>query len=132
MQCLLASVTADEETNTGIFIDNIVSWDRHEQAVLAVTRNAENGTAQLEQIIRHAYMVSIQTELSRRLSSEATILLPEDDGFAAINTRYTQYRRPTYIAAVKVKHEQDIVETVSDTQKMKEFNTFCSQNPQCS
>ena len=55
---------------------------------------------------------SIQAELKRRLSPNSRILLDGDEDFHLVNARYTNYRRPTFIAGVKVVEENDVVETV--------------------
>ena len=55
---------------------------------------------------------SIQAELKRRLSPSARIILDGDEDFHLVNARYTNYRRPTFIAGVKVAEERDVVETV--------------------
>jgi hypothetical protein len=56
---------------------------------------------------------TIQLELTRRLSNSAQLVLPGSGDFAEVNARYSDYKRPSYIAAVKVATERDVVETVS-------------------
>ncbi|KAL8669474.1 MAG: hypothetical protein Q9168_005936 [Polycauliona sp. 1 TL-2023] len=56
---------------------------------------------------------SIRAELQQRLSSNARLLLPGDQDFHIIDERYTNYRRPTFIAGVQVAEERDVVETVN-------------------
>ena len=57
-------------------------------------------------------MHSARMELANRLSSNAEIFLQEDDTFQDLQARYTDYKRPEYIAAVKVAKEADVIETV--------------------
>ncbi len=111
-QYFAVPVSAEAQANGSIATAKLISWDRHEQAILVFSGNTNERTAEFEQQVKHSYMISIQAELSRRLSADAEIFLPNDDGFQAIDTRYTQYRRPTYAAAVRAKNEQDIIETV--------------------
>ena len=59
---------------------------------------------------------SIRAELQQRLSSNARLLLPGDQDFHIIDERYTNYRRPTFIAGVQVAEERDVVETVRPPQ----------------
>ncbi|TGO77402.1 hypothetical protein BELL_0109g00040 [Botrytis elliptica] len=56
---------------------------------------------------------SIQKELKTRLSPTAEVLIDSDEDFVHANVRYSNYQRPTYIAAVKVFEEADVVETVN-------------------
>ncbi|KAF4624419.1 hypothetical protein G7Y89_g13752 [Cudoniella acicularis] len=57
--------------------------------------------------------VSLKRELQKRLSPDARIVLEGEDEFAALDARYTNYKRPWYIAAVQVAEEQDVIETVN-------------------
>ncbi|ORY63303.1 FAD binding domain-containing protein [Pseudomassariella vexata] len=57
--------------------------------------------------------LSIKHELKKRLSTKSNILLAGEDNFAEISARYTEYKRPLYIAAVQVQEEQDVIETVN-------------------
>lgn len=56
--------------------------------------------------------ISIKQELSLRLSDGAQVILPDEDAFAEVNERYSNYKRPGYLAGVTVKTEQDVVEAV--------------------
>ena len=55
---------------------------------------------------------SVSTELSKRLSTLAQIVVHGEEGFESVNARYTDYLRPSYIVGVKVAEEKDVVETV--------------------
>ena len=55
---------------------------------------------------------SIQFELKRRLSSKAKLVIEGEDGFQHVNARYSDYKRPWYIAGVRVANEADAIETV--------------------
>jgi hypothetical protein len=56
--------------------------------------------------------VTIKRELQLRLSPKARIILEGEDEFAILDVRYTNYKRPGYIAAVQPAVAQDVVETV--------------------
>ncbi|MCJ1351085.1 MAG: hypothetical protein MMC33_001067 [Icmadophila ericetorum] len=56
---------------------------------------------------------SIQFELKRRLSSKAKLVIEGEDGFQHVNARYSDYKRPWYIAGVRVANEADAIETVN-------------------
>jgi hypothetical protein len=56
--------------------------------------------------------LSIKQELEKRLSPRSSIHLEGEADFAALAARYTEYKRPQYIAAVRVAEEQDVIETV--------------------
>ncbi|KAI4256800.1 MAG: hypothetical protein LQ352_001925 [Teloschistes flavicans] len=56
---------------------------------------------------------SIQSELTRRLSPAARIILDRDEDFHLVNERYTDYRRPSFIAGIQVAVENDVVEVVN-------------------
>lgn len=56
--------------------------------------------------------VSVKNELQRRLSPEARIVLQGEEEFETLDARYTNYKRPWYIAGVKVAEEKDVIETV--------------------
>ncbi|KAL8767029.1 MAG: hypothetical protein Q9194_006104 [Teloschistes cf. exilis] len=56
---------------------------------------------------------SIRSELTRRLSPGAQILLDGDENFHVVNERYTNYQRPSFIAGIKVAAEDDVVEVVN-------------------
>ncbi|KAL1636979.1 hypothetical protein SLS58_009505 [Diplodia intermedia] len=55
---------------------------------------------------------SVQAELSRLLSDKAEIYLPGTEQFDYSNARFSEYGRPTYIAAVHPASEQDVANTV--------------------
>lgn len=55
---------------------------------------------------------SVQLELKKRLSPTAELFIKGDEGFQHMNARYTNYKRPSYIAGVKVAEEKDVIETV--------------------
>lgn len=55
---------------------------------------------------------SIRAELANRLSPTAKVVFDGDEGFEHSNGRYTNYKRPTYIAGVQISTEQDVIETV--------------------
>jgi hypothetical protein len=63
----------------------------------------------------HHYTLGIKQELQKRLSPGSNIFLQDDESFAAFNARYTDYKRPRYIAAVQAVEEQDVIETVGLT-----------------
>ena len=56
---------------------------------------------------------SAQLELKKRLSASAKIVIQGDEDFADVNSRYTNYKRPGYIAGVIVGEEKDVVETLN-------------------
>lgn len=56
--------------------------------------------------------ISVKNELQKRLSSEASIVLQGEEEFETLDARYTNYKRPWYIAGVKVAEEKDVIETV--------------------
>jgi len=62
--------------------------------------------------------LSLKHELQKRLSPEARIILEGEEDFAALDARYTNYKRPWYITAVQVAEEQDVVETVSMSERI--------------
>jgi hypothetical protein len=55
---------------------------------------------------------SLKHELQKRLSSKARIFLEGEEEFKTLDARYTNYKRPWYIAAIQVTEEADVVETV--------------------
>ncbi|TVY94337.1 FAD-linked oxidoreductase [Lachnellula willkommii] len=57
--------------------------------------------------------LSLKYELQKRLSPGARIVLEGDEDFSTFDARYTNYKRPTYIIAVQVAQEMDVVETVN-------------------
>ncbi|KAL9085919.1 MAG: hypothetical protein Q9165_007402 [Trypethelium subeluteriae] len=57
--------------------------------------------------------LSLKRELQKRLSPDAWIVLEGEKGFAALDARYTDYKRPRHIAAVQVAEERDVIETVN-------------------
>lgn len=56
--------------------------------------------------------LSLKHELPKRLSAKAGLFLKGEENFGALDARYTDYKRPQYIAAVQVAEEQDVIETV--------------------
>lgn len=56
---------------------------------------------------------SVQRELGKQLSPSAEVVIEGDEGFEYVNARYTDYKRPGYIAGVKVAEERDVVRTVN-------------------
>lgn len=62
---------------------------------------------------------SLQNELRKRLSPEARIVLDGEGDFATFDARYTNYKRPSYVAAVQVAEEKDVVETVRMDAKLR-------------
>ncbi|PQE12470.1 FAD binding domain-containing protein [Rutstroemia sp. NJR-2017a BBW] len=72
------------------------------------------GNVDNEKDLGFAYLKhSIRTELKKRLSKDAIVLVEGDEDFIHANVRYSNYKRPTYIAAVKPLEERDVVETVN-------------------
>ena len=71
---------------------------------------------------------SIQVELKRRLSPNARIFLDGEEEFHLVDARYTNYRRPIYIAGVKVAEERDVVETVCQLLLLEVTWLICSGN----
>ncbi|KAF2181509.1 FAD-binding domain-containing protein [Zopfia rhizophila CBS 207.26] len=66
------------------------------------------------QVISADYLkLSLKQELQKRLSSEARIFLQDEQGFESLDARYTNYKRPWYIAAIQVAEENDVIETVN-------------------
>lgn len=55
---------------------------------------------------------SVKNELQKRLSSEARIMLQGEEDFETLDARYTNYKRPWYIAGVSVAEESDVIATV--------------------
>ncbi|KAH6652454.1 FAD binding domain-containing protein [Truncatella angustata] len=55
----------------------------------------------------------LKEELQKRLSTSSNISLQGEEGFSIVDARYTDYKRPQYIAAVQVAEEQDVVEVVN-------------------
>ncbi|KAF2105025.1 FAD/FMN-dependent oxygenase/oxidase [Rhizodiscina lignyota] len=60
----------------------------------------------------------LKAELALRLTAGATISLPASTEFQDCNLRFTDYGRPTYIAAVRPNCEADVVETVKYAREM--------------
>lgn len=56
--------------------------------------------------------LSLKHELQKRLSTEAGLFLKGEQNFGVSDARYTDYKRPQYVAVVQVAEEQDVVETV--------------------
>ncbi|KAH6891501.1 hypothetical protein B0T10DRAFT_528634 [Thelonectria olida] len=63
----------------------------------------------LDENLSYYLQQSIRAELKRRLSPKADVVLADDAEFAHLNQRYSNYKRPTYIAGVKVTEEMDVV-----------------------
>ncbi|KAK7991349.1 FAD-linked oxidoreductase chyH [Apiospora saccharicola] len=57
--------------------------------------------------------ISLKHELQKRLSKSAGVHLREEETFSLVDARYTNYKRPEYIAAVQVAEEKDVVEVVN-------------------
>ncbi|OBR06216.1 6-hydroxy-d-nicotine oxidase [Colletotrichum higginsianum IMI 349063] len=55
---------------------------------------------------------TIEQELHPRLSAEARLHLPNSAGFDKSNLRFTQYERPTYLAAVEPGCEEDVIQVM--------------------
>ncbi|GKT47127.1 FAD-linked oxidoreductase chyH [Colletotrichum spaethianum] len=55
---------------------------------------------------------TIEKELGPKLSVEARLHLPESAGFDKSNLRFTEYERPTYLAAVEPGCDEDVVQVV--------------------
>ncbi|GJD01545.1 6-hydroxy-D-nicotine oxidase [Colletotrichum higginsianum] len=55
---------------------------------------------------------TIEQELRPRLSAEARLHLPNSAGFDKSNLRFTQYERPTYLAAVEPGCEEDVIQVM--------------------
>ncbi|TEA15221.1 FAD-linked oxidoreductase alt4 [Colletotrichum sidae] len=47
-----------------------------------------------------------------KLSAEAAVHFPEDEGFSQSNLRFTEYERPTYLVSISPGCDQDVVEIV--------------------
>ena len=56
---------------------------------------------------------SVQLELGKQLSPSAQVLIEGDEGFQPVIARYTNYKRPGYIAGVRVAEEEDVVKVVN-------------------
>lgn len=68
------------------------------------------------------FETDIKSILGPQLSAgAAAIVLPNDPDFKDMNARFSEYRRPTYIAAVKVATEQDVVSVVRETSSLLLF-----------
>lgn len=85
------------------------SWRNGVQAVLGLAASNESQGVNSDALLR-----SIAAELPGRLSVGARVIIEGADDFDLVNARYTEYRRPTYIAGVQVREEIDVVETVGD------------------
>ncbi|KAK2025631.1 FAD binding domain-containing protein [Colletotrichum zoysiae] len=55
---------------------------------------------------------TIEEELRPKLSAGARIQLPESAGFERSNLRFTEYERPTYLAAVEPGCDEDVIEVM--------------------
>lgn len=77
-----------------------------QQALAYVGREAD------ENVTLSYLKQSISSELSKRLSTLAQVVVHGGEDFESVNARYTDYLRPGYIAGVKVAEEKDVVETV--------------------
>ncbi|KAI3320508.1 FAD binding domain-containing protein [Xylariaceae sp. AK1471] len=112
-----------------MYVISLLVWGCSLHLVRCVTQG-ENGTYSFSSNLQHVlssfglgrgqeihdreYLKrSIVSELSQRLSPQAIIKTEDDEGFAAMNERYTDYKRPTYIAGVLVAEENDVIETVN-------------------
>lgn len=81
------------------------------QQVLAASSVGFDGLDDEKQA--YFYRSTIKRELQKRLSPGSDVHLEGEDTFAVVNARYTDYKRPQYIAVVQVAEEKDVVETVS-------------------
>lgn len=74
-------------------------------------------TSDFERIIDHGdYLkLSMKHELQKRLSAKAGVFLQGEETFGVLDARYTDYKRPQYLAAVQVAEEKDVIETVNPT-----------------
>lgn len=83
-------------------ITQSVSWPGASQVALGleIERSSES------------LSLSIVSELPRRLSVGAHVIVEKDPDFDEVNARYTDYKRPVYIAGVQVQEEKDVIETV--------------------
>ncbi|KAK7968042.1 FAD/FMN-dependent oxygenase/oxidase [Apiospora aurea] len=63
--------------------------------------------------------ISLKHELQKRLSKSAGVHLREEETFSLVDARYTNYKRPEYIAAVQVAEEKDVVEVRQVRRKQK-------------
>lgn len=59
--------------------------------------------------------LGMKHELSKRLSAKAGVYLQGEETFGVLDARYTDYKRPQYLAAVQVAEEKDVIETVKST-----------------
>ncbi|KAL9080507.1 MAG: hypothetical protein Q9157_000741 [Trypethelium eluteriae] len=82
---------------------------RGEQQVLGWTGGYEEDVSVDTDYLK----LSLKRELQKRLSPDAWIVLEGEEGFAALDARYTDYKRPRHIAAVQVAEEKDVIETVN-------------------
>ncbi|KAK1689680.1 FAD binding domain-containing protein [Colletotrichum godetiae] len=55
---------------------------------------------------------TIRDELRPRLSARACIHLADSEGFGRSNLRFTDYERPTYLAAVEPACEEDVIQVM--------------------
>uniref|UniRef100_A0A4E9DNB2 FAD-binding PCMH-type domain-containing protein n=1 Tax=Gibberella zeae TaxID=5518 RepID=A0A4E9DNB2_GIBZA len=55
---------------------------------------------------------SLQRDLLPRLSSAARLYLPGSQEFAKSNLRFTEYERPTYLAAIEPSCDEDVIQIV--------------------
>lgn len=81
------------------------------QHVLAGSSIESDGLNDAKQA--YFYQLTIKKELQKRLSSGSDVHLEGEDSFAALSARYTDYKRPQYIAIVQPAEEKDVIETVS-------------------
>ena len=83
-------------------ITESLSWPSAAQAVLGLGNERYS----------ESFLQSIVSELPKRLSVGARVIVETDPDFDQVNARYTDYKRPTYIAGVQAQEEKDVVETV--------------------
>ncbi|KAJ5087784.1 FAD binding domain-containing protein, partial [Penicillium angulare] len=57
--------------------------------------------------------LSLKHELPKRLSARAAVTFQGEEQFTALDARYTNYKRPQYIAIVQPAEERDVVESVN-------------------
>jgi hypothetical protein len=100
-----ASITA---TDNSSFIYSPEIRDQQQQVLEGAAGHSPYSLTSAEYL-----RLSLKQELSSRLSPEAAIFLEGSEDFAVLDARYTNYKRPDYIAAVKVAEEKDVIETVS-------------------
>jgi hypothetical protein len=57
---------------------------------------------------------NITTELRPRLSADAAVVLPDDEEFPKLVSRWREWHAPSVAAVVKVANERDVQEAVSE------------------